>query len=100
MASSNIGSVRSGRVGSEYRVNRLDPRFQSGAVTRDCGHLALFSGQIWNLRQILGHLGYFWSCSGILGRTYGSISVWPGQTHQIGPDDPNSESPILTETNP
>ena len=79
-------SVRFGRVGSEYRVDGLDPRFQSGAVTRDCGHLALFSAQIWNLRQILGHVGYFWSCSGIFGRTYGSISVWPGQTHQIGPD--------------
>ena len=52
-------SVRFGRVGSEYRVERLDPRFQSGAVTRDCGHLALFSGQIWNLRKILGHIGYF-----------------------------------------
>ena len=92
-------SVRFGSVGSEYRVERLDPRIQSGAVTRDCGHLALFSGQIWNLREILGHIGYFWSCPGIFGRTYGSISVWAGQTHQIGPD-PNSESPTLTETDP
>ena len=52
--------VRFGRVGSEYRVGGLDPRFQSGAVTRDCGHLALFPVQIWYLRQILGHVGYFW----------------------------------------
>ena len=92
-------SVRLGSVGSEYRVDVLDPRFQSGAVIRDCGHLALFSVQIWNIRQIMGHVGFFWSWSGIFGQTYGSISVWAGQTHQIGPD-PNSESPTLTETDP
>ena len=33
MASSNFGSVRSGRVRSEFRVERLDVRFQSGYVT-------------------------------------------------------------------
>ena len=30
-------SVRFGSVGSEYRVDGLGPRFQSGDVTRDCG---------------------------------------------------------------
>ena len=34
MASSNIGSVRFGPVGSEYRVEKLDPRFQSGKNSR------------------------------------------------------------------
>ena len=80
-------SARLGRVGSEYRVERLEPRFQSGAVTRDCGHLALFSGQIGNLRQILGHIGYFRVCSGTR-RPKLRVSFGQSRTFgvRVGPD--------------
>ena len=74
-------SVQFGSVGSEYRVDGLDPRFQSGAVTRDCGHLALFSAQIWKLRQIMGHVGYFRVCSGTCGP---KLRVSFGQSRTFG----------------
>ena len=98
-------SVRFGRVGSEYRVERLDPRIQSGAVTRDCGHLALFSGQIWNLRQILGHIGYFRVCSGTR-RPKLRVSLGQSRTFgaRVGPDligltRPNRNRPVSSTKN-
>ena len=57
--------VRVGRVGSEYRVERLDSRFQSEAVTRDCGKLPLFDGRfgiyvkLWVIYGTFGHVRVF-----------------------------------------
>ena len=77
MISSNIGSVRSDRVGIPFDM--IDPKFQVRALTRNCGHLALFGGYF--LADVRVDFGL------------------AGQTHQIGPN-PNSESPTLTETDP
>ena len=100
MASSNIGSARSGRVGSGPISSReARPAVSIGGCNSRLRAPSVVISADLESTSNSGYMGYFRVCSGIFDRAYGSISVWAGQTHQIRPD-PNSESPTLTETDP